>query len=147
MTYSASDFTSNLLNHLVLNGLLPAVVLDSNDIEHKANEAIAAISDLAERAKESPARAAHSRASTESPQATTPASRFMDELLGEHETLNAIAELYNVRTLADCMYLLSALQKGTYVEVHHPSESYILDIVDALPSWQEWELAVLEVPE
>lgn len=147
MPYSCSDFTSNLINHLFNNGLIPAAVADSDDLEHQATEAMAAISDLAERAKEPPAPATGSAANVDTLRATTPAARFMDELLGEHETLTRIAEAYNDRTLADCMYLLSALHKGTSIEVHHPSESHILAIVEALPSWNEWTAYVHEVTE
>ena len=74
-------------------------------------------------------------------------ARFMTELLEANETLTGIAEAQGVRTLADCMYLLSALQKGTSIEVHHPTESQILDVVHSLPSAQAWMGHVDEVTE
>jgi len=147
MTYSCSDFTSNLINHLFNNGLITAAVVDSGDLEHQAAEAMAAISKLAQRAEESLTPPTGSPSNVDALQAQPPAARFMDELLAEHETLTQISEGYNSRTLADCMCLLSAMQKGTFIEVHDPTESHIMLIVEGLPSWKEWITYVHEVAE
>jgi hypothetical protein len=131
MAYSCSDFTSSLVNHLYDNGLIKADIARSDDLEHQATASMAVISDLAARAKNQ--------------QSQPLAARFMDEMLDAHETLTEIGEEKGARTLADCMYMLSAVQKGTFIEVHHPSESEILDVVQALPSATVWMDYVREV--
>lgn len=133
MPYSCADFASNLVNHLFDNALIPATVASSTDLEYQAAEAMAAITDLAERAT-----AAQRQARS---------VQFMTELLDAHETLTEIGEQQGVRTLADCMYMLSAVQKGTQIEVHHPTESEILDIIQSLPSASLWMTYVHEVTE
>lgn len=71
----------------------------------------------------------------------------MNELLEAHETLTEIGERKGARTLADCMYMLSAVQKGRSIEVHHPTESEILDIGQSLPSAALWMTYVHEETE
>lgn len=146
MTYSCSDFTGNLVNHLFANGLITAAVVNSDDLEHQATAAMEAISNVAQRAN----------ATLAPPGSTVPAAiqqgharstQFMDELLGAHETLTEIAECKSARTLADCTYMLSAVQKGTSIEVHHPTESEILDVIQSLPSAALWMTYVHEVTE
>ena len=76
-----------------------------------------------------------------------PAARFMAELLGESGTLTDIADEHGNRTLADCMYLLSAIQKGTYIEHVEPSPSRVLDVVQQLPSRRHWMKFIVQVPQ
>lgn len=146
MTYSCSDFTGNLVNHLFANGLITAAVVRSDDLEHQATASMEAISDLAQRAKALLAPPGFT-ASTAIKQGDAPSAQFMEELLEAHETLTKIAECKGARTLADCMYMLSAIQKGTFIEVHHPTESKILDVVQSLPSVALWVTYVHEVSE
>lgn len=65
------------------------------------------------------------------------AEMFFDELLNHVETLTAITEEYNVRTLADLMYLQLAILKGGFID-HYPGESKVLELVNALPSGERW---------
>jgi hypothetical protein len=147
MPYSCSDFASNIVNHLFDNGLIPATVAGSDNLEYQATEAMAAITDLATRAAASPALTPRSAPATGAAQRQARSAQFMTELLDAHETLTAIGEQKGVRTLADCMYMLSAVQKGTQIEVHHPTESEILDIIQSLPSATLWMTYVHEVTE
>ncbi|MFC5550328.1 hypothetical protein [Massilia aerilata] len=146
MTYSCSDFTGNLVNHLFANGLITAAVVNSDDLEHQATAAMEAISNLAQRANAQLPLSGQTVPAT-IPQGQSRSTQFMDELLGAHETLTGIAECKGARTLADCMYMLSAVQKGTSIEVHHPTESEILDVVQSLPSASLWMTYVHEVTE
>lgn len=145
MPYSCADFASNFLNHLFDNGLIPAAVAGSDDLEFQATEAMAAITDLAGRAA-SPAPTTLVNA-TGAAQRQARSAQFMTELLDEHETLTDIGEQQGLRTLADCMYLLSAIQKGTSISVEYPSPSQIADVVKALPSGSLWMTYVHEVHE
>lgn len=146
MTYSCSDFTGNLVNHLFANGLITAAVVHSNDLENQATASMEAISNLAQRANALLALPG-STVPTAIEQGHAPSAQFMEELLEAHETLTEIAECKGARTLADCMYMLSAIQKGTFIEVHHPTESKILDVVQSLPSVDLWMTYVKEVTE
>jgi hypothetical protein len=146
MPYSCSDFTGNLVNHLFATGLITAAVVHSDDLEHQANAAMEAISDLAQRANEPLAPATGPSIAVAS-HGQADAAQFMDELLAAHETLTEIAESKGARTLADCMYMLSAVQKGAFIEVHHPTQSEILDVVQSLPSAALWMTYIQEVPE
>lgn len=62
---------------------------------------------------------------------------FMKELLDSVESLTAIAEQHGPRTLADLMYLQSAILEGGFID-HYPSESKALELVQHLPSGQRW---------
>lgn len=146
MPYSCSDFTGNLVNHLFANGLITAAVVDSDDLEHQATATMEAISDLAQRAKQ-PLAPASALAIAIPSEVRPRAAQFMEELLAAHETLTDIAETKGARTLADCMYMLSAVQKGTFIEVFHPTESKILDVVRSLPSAAVWMAYVNEVTQ
>jgi len=145
MPYSCADFASNFINHLFDNGLIPAAVAGSDDLEFQATEAMAVITDLAGRAA-SPAPTTLVNA-TGAAQREARSAQFMTELLDEHETLTDIGEQQGLRTLADCMYLLSAIQKGTSISVEYPSPSKIADVVKALPSGLLWMTYVHEVHE
>ena len=76
-----------------------------------------------------------------------PADRFLTEVLDANETLTSIAENYNAHTLADVTYLHSAIQKGTFIDVHHPTDSRILDVVRGLPCAKYWNQFINEVGE
>ena len=147
MPYSCADFASNFINHLFDSGLIPAAVAGSDDLEFQATEAMAAITDLAARATASPAPVTSSANATGPAQRQARSAQFMTELLDHHETLTGIGEQHGMHTLADCMYLLSAIQKGTSISVEYPSESQVADIVKALPSGSLWMTYVHEVHE
>lgn len=127
MTHSCSDFTSNIINHLLAAGVISAAVVESDDLTQQAAASIKGITALT--------------------RGNSLATQFMGELLGAHETLTEIGDIQGSRTLADCMYLLSAVQKGTFIEVYHPCESNILAIIKALPSADLWMTFVHEVSE
>jgi len=147
MPYSCADFASNFVNHLVNNGLIPAAVAESDDLEFQATEAMAVISDLAGRATAAPGLATNSVHVAGAAQRQARSTQFMTELLDGHETLTGLGEHHGMHTLADCMYLLSAIQKGTSISVEYPSESQVADIVKALPSGALWMTYVHEVTE
>ena len=65
------------------------------------------------------------------------AELFMQELLDSVETLAGIAEQHGARTLADLMYLHSAILSNGFVD-HYPDESKALDIARNLPSGEQW---------
>lgn len=140
MTYSCSDFTSSIISHLHANRLIPLDVVQSDNLERQAQASIAAISKLA-----------MSGVSNLDPIKRapfgTPAKRYLAELLETFETLSDIGETYGIRTLADCMYLLSAIQNGTYIEVSETSVSSILEVIKGLPSDAEWMQYVNKVSE
>jgi hypothetical protein len=147
MPYSCADFASNFVNHLFNNGLIPPGVAESDDLEFQATEAMAVISDLVERASASPAQATSSEKATGAAQRQARSTQFMTELLDGHETLTGLGEHQGMHTLADCMYLLSAIQKGTSISVEYPSESQVADVVKSLPSGALWMTYVHEVTE
>ena len=61
----------------------------------------------------------------------------MTELLDSTETLTGIAEEHGARTLADLMYLHSAIVSGGFID-HWEGESQALKLVRALPSGERW---------
>lgn len=65
------------------------------------------------------------------------AIQFMRELLDSTETLLGISEQYGPRTLADLMYLHSAIVSGGYIDFL-PGESAVLELVQQLPSAACW---------
>lgn len=65
------------------------------------------------------------------------AELFMRELLDSVETLTGIADEHGSRTLADLMYLQSAILSGGFID-HYPDESKALDIARKLPSGELW---------
>jgi hypothetical protein len=69
----------------------------------------------------------------------------MNELLDSAETLTGIAEEHGPRTLADLMYLHSAVVSGGFID-HWESESQALQIVPALPSGTRWAAFVQVIP-
>jgi len=62
---------------------------------------------------------------------------FFDELLSNYETLTGIADQYGSRTLADLMYLHSAIMHGGFIDSYE-DESSVLEIVKGLESADKW---------
>lgn len=146
MSYSCSDFTADIVNHLFANNLISAAAAESDDLELQGKAAMGAVSDLMQSANATVVPAINPSAAA-ALQRQSHAAQFMAELLDAHETLTEIAELQGARTLADCMYMLSALQKGAFIEVHHPTLSNIRDLIQTLPSAALWLTSVYEVSE
>ena len=65
------------------------------------------------------------------------AQMFMQELLDSVEALTRIADEHGARTLADLMYLHSAILSGGFID-HYPDESKVLEITQNLPSAERW---------
>ncbi|PZP74249.1 MULTISPECIES: hypothetical protein [Delftia] len=65
------------------------------------------------------------------------AGQFMVELLNSVETLSGIAEVHGTCTLADLMYLHSAILSDSFIE-HLSAMSKVVDIASALPSGERW---------
>lgn len=145
MSYSCADFVSDFLNHLFNNGLISAEVAASENLEFQATEAMAVVSDLADRATGSPTQATSSVNTPGTAQRQARSTQLMAELLEGHETLTGIGEQQGMQTLADCMYLLSAVQKGTSISVEYQSESQVVNVVKSLPSGALWMTYVHEV--
>ena len=66
------------------------------------------------------------------------AKRFFAELLDSVETLGGIGEVYGADTLAELMYLHSAILEGSHVEVDPDSGTATLGIIEGLPSYENW---------
>lgn len=75
---------------------------------------------------------------------TSLAKTFMKELLDSVETLTGIAEQHGPRTLADLMYLYSAIVSGGFID-HQEGESKALALVRSLPSGERWMTYVQEI--
>ena len=76
-----------------------------------------------------------------------PAARFMDEVLDAHDSIAGIVDQYNDLTLADVLYLHSAIHKKTFIEVATPSDSRILQLVCQLPSADFWQQHIYVLAE
>jgi len=76
-----------------------------------------------------------------------PAARFMDEVLNAHDSVASIVDKYNDLTLADVLYLHSAIHKKTYIEVEAPSDTRIVELVRQLPSADFWQQHIYVVAE
>lgn len=76
-----------------------------------------------------------------------PAARFMQEVLDAHDSLAGIVEQYNDLTLADVLYLHSAIHKKSYIEVLTPTDSRIRELVRQLPSADFWQEHIFVIAE
>ena len=124
MTYSCSDFTDDVLNCLVEAGAIEADAIPDNNPGGQADLVVAAIISMHRAAL---------------------GARFVTELLGEVESLGAVAEQYGVAALAVLFYLQAAVVNGSYVEADAP-EMGVITLVKALPSADEWMKHVHIVP-
>ncbi|WP_298150885.1 hypothetical protein [Flavobacterium sp.] len=64
--------------------------------------------------------------------------KFITELEESVESIEAIGDLYGSRTLADLLYLQSAIVNRSYID-HYPGESSVMTIVGSLPSAKTWQ--------
>jgi len=117
MSYSCTDFADDVLNNLVNLGLVSAADVPDNDPQAQANLVIRSI--------------------IETTGGAAAAQTFFAELLDAIESLSAIAEQHGASTLAQFMYLQSAVLKGTHIEIY-PREAESLDFLKALPSGERW---------
>ncbi|CAN7632304.1 hypothetical protein [Massilia sp. LjRoot122] len=76
-----------------------------------------------------------------------PAARFMQEVLDAHDCVAGIVEQYNDLTLADVLYLHSAIHKKGYIEVLTPTDSRICELVRQLPSADFWQAHIFVIAE
>ena len=145
MAFSCTDFTDNILNHLIQLGVIREDDYDPEDPESQANAAIAAINKLSAPREVLLSPGSPPTGAAFGKNGEVNSTCFMQELLASHETLTGIGDIHGVYTLADCMYMLSALQRGTYIEVHRPSDSKILEVIQSLPSAKVWMTHVNEI--
>ena len=145
MTFSCTDFTDNILNRLITLGLITEDDYDHEDPESQSEAAIAAINKLCAPREDFLTPACKPTAAALGKNGEVNSTCFMQELLASLETLTGIGDIHGVYTLADCMYMLSALQRGTYIEVHHPSESKFMEVIKSLPSAKIWMTHVHEI--
>jgi len=178
MTYSSSDFTTDIINRLAAHNLIDTGTVMSDDLEVQAAAATEVISSLSDTVSILASLLEHvvsklpvndaqpplplgacmlgSIESTLRDKITTvlsadeiqravqgPAARFMAELLNAHETLTGIVDQYNGRTLADLLYLHSALHKKTFIEIEQVTDSRIVELVRQLPSAEFWMQHIL----
>jgi hypothetical protein len=73
------------------------------------------------------------------------AQLFFDELLQSVESIGAIADTYGTPTLAQLMFLQSAILKGTVIKLY-PDEAERLSFVLVLPSGGRWWKHVSQLP-
>ena len=117
MAYSCSDFVDDVLNNLVILGLIKTDDIPDDNPEGQAALAI-----------ESVIRASAGAAS---------AKAFFVELLDSVETLGAVSDEHGPSTLAQLMYLLTAILNDTEIELY-ANEAEKLAFVRALPSGERW---------
>ena len=142
MAFSCTDFTDSILNCLIGKGLLSEDEYLPDDPESQCEASIAAIDKLASLAGYVVSTGAGPSPAGHGVNGQHNSACFMQELLAANETLTALGEIRGVITLADCMYMLSAIQKGTFIDYLHSSESQILDVIKELPSANIWRTYV-----
>jgi len=64
--------------------------------------------------------------------------QFMSELLDSVETLTGVADEYGAQTLADLMYLHSAILADGFIDVY-PQGSAVTLVIESLPSASTWK--------
>lgn len=173
MTYSSSDFTTDIINRLAAHNLIDTRTTTSDDLEVQAAAATEVISSLSDTVSVLAGLLEHvvSKLPGNDVQPPLPlgarmlgsiepalrdkittvlkaddiqravqgaAAQFMEELLNAHETLTGIVEQYNDLTLADLLYLHSAIHKKTYIEIERVTDSRIVELVRQLPSAEYW---------
>lgn len=124
MTYSATDFADDVFNELHRVGAITPDEFGDQDLEDNAELQ----RDYALNGIE---RLANAR------DCAVAAATFMDELLASVDTVTGVAEEHGVRTLADLIYLHSAIISSGFID-HYPGESMVLQIVHELPSSEKW---------
>lgn len=140
MGYSCSDFTDDVFAELHRVGAITEAEYNDEDLSNNASL-------QADYAFKGIGRLVEVR------DAAAKARQFMEELLDSVETLTGIADLYGARTLADLMYLHSAVVSGGFID-YYPGESCVLDVIKPLPSGDQWvqyvkveHLSSAETPE
>lgn len=146
MTFSCSDYTDSVLNSLMSKGLLSEEDFEPDDPQSQYNATIAVIDGLLNQVGANALPTVSATASGHRGTCKTSASCFLQEILLTHDTLTEIGEVRGVHTLADCMYLLSAVQKGTYIDVPSDTESQIIAVIQALPSATIWMTYIYQSP-
>ncbi|MFM0082902.1 hypothetical protein P0D72_29120 [Paraburkholderia sediminicola] len=116
MTYSCSDFVSDVQRCLVESGALAAEAVTVGDIGEQADACISAVVSLGRHAA---------------------AGRFSRELLDSVESLGALAELLGNEALVTLFYLQAAILNGTYVELDQRNAD-IAALLLTLPSAADW---------
>lgn len=138
MTFSCSDYTDRVLESLMSKGLLKEGDFAEDDPQSQYNATNAVIERLVNLTGANELPIVSAFASGHAGTSNTSASCFFQELLVTHETLTEIGEVHGVHTLADCMYLLSAVQKGTHIDVPNDTESKIIAVIQAMPAATIW---------
>lgn len=125
MAYSCTDFADDVLNNLSNIGLIEARDIPQDDPQAQANLVIRSI--------------------LEATTGTAAAQAFFGELLDSVDSLGGVAEQHGPSTLAQLMYLQTAILKGTQIELF-ANEAEKLRLVKALPSGERWWKHVLVLP-
>jgi hypothetical protein len=173
MTYSSSDFTTDIINRLAAHNLIDTDTVMSDDLEAQAAVATEVISSLSDTVSVLAGLLEHVvsklplndvqpplplgtcmlgsielalrdkittvlKADEIQRAVQGPAARFMEELLNAHDTLTGIVDQYNAQTLADVLYLHSAVHKKNFIEIEQVTDSRIVELVRQLPSADFW---------
>lgn len=158
MTASCSDFTDNILNTLIVLNLISNDQFAPDDPGAQSDVAVAAINRLAKKVTSlnglftmasapggigqhefsRPGGWRDQVSAILNADAPGPGCVFMSELLERFDALSCIADEYGSRTLVDVTYLLSAVNKGTFVE-HEAGESRLAEAIEELPSARRWK--------
>jgi hypothetical protein len=125
MAYSCSDFVDDVLDNLVILGLIKKDDIPDDNPEGQATLAIQSV-----------IRASAGAAS---------AKAFFVELLDSVESLSAVSDEHGPSALAQLMYLQTAILNGTEIELYG-SEAEKLAFVRALPSGERWWKHVSQLP-
>ena len=125
MAYSCSDFVDDVLNNLLILGHLKKDDIPDDDPEAQATLAIQSVI----------------QAST----GEASAKAFFVEMLDSVETLSAVSDEHGPSTVAQLMYLQTAILNGTEIEVY-ANEAEKLAFVRALPSGERWWKYVSQLP-
>ena len=125
MAYSCSDFVDDVLNTLVIRGLIKRDDIPDDNPETQAALAIASV-----------IRASAGAAS---------AKAFFVELLDSVESLSAVSDEHGPSALAQLMYLQNAILNDTEIELY-ASEAEKLAFVRMLPSGERWWKHVSQLP-
>ncbi|MBT2794020.1 hypothetical protein [Paraburkholderia strydomiana] len=117
MTYSCSDFYDDVMRCLADCGATPDADIAGNDVGAAADLALAAIVTM-------------HRASL--------SSLFVRELLGEVESLGAVAGRYGTGALSFLFYLQAAILNGSFVDARRRGDAELLALIARLPSAGTW---------
>lgn len=73
------------------------------------------------------------------------AKLFYQELSDSVEALTALGEIHGIRTMADLLHMQAAILDGTFIDAW--PDSKILEVINGLPSSEQWLMHISEYDE